>query len=44
MGIDVPGEISVTGFDNITLSEVVTPSLTTLHIPGIKSDERSSPV
>ena len=33
MGIDVPGQISVTGFDNITLSEVVYPSLTTLHIP-----------
>ena len=33
MGIDVPGQVSVTGFDNITLSEVVYPSLTTLHIP-----------
>jgi DNA-binding LacI/PurR family transcriptional regulator len=33
MGIDIPGQISVTGFDNITLSEVVSPSLTTLHIP-----------
>jgi LacI family transcriptional regulator len=33
MGIDVPGQISVTGFDNITLSEVVYPALTTLHIP-----------
>ena len=33
MGIDVPGDISVTGFDNITLSAVVYPSLTTLHIP-----------
>lgn len=33
MGIEVPGQISVTGFDNITLSEVVYPALTTLHIP-----------
>ena len=33
MNIDVPGQISVTGFDNITLSEVVHPSITTLHIP-----------
>lgn len=33
MGIDVPGDISVTGFDNITLSAVVYPALTTLHIP-----------
>lgn len=31
-GIDVPGQVSVTGFDNITLSEVVYPALTTLHI------------
>ncbi len=33
MNIDVPGQISVTGFDNITLSEVVHPAITTLHIP-----------
>jgi len=33
MGIDVPGQVSVTGFDNITLSEIVYPALTTLHIP-----------
>ncbi|HSP67293.1 MAG TPA: LacI family DNA-binding transcriptional regulator [Bryobacteraceae bacterium] len=33
IGIDVPGDISVTGFDNITLSAVVYPALTTLHIP-----------
>lgn len=33
MGIEVPGQVSVTGFDNISLSEVVYPALTTLHIP-----------
>jgi len=33
MGIDVPGQVSETGFDNITLSEVVYTALTTLHIP-----------
>jgi DNA-binding LacI/PurR family transcriptional regulator len=33
MGMDVPAQVSVTGFDNITLSEVVYPALTTLHIP-----------
>lgn len=32
-GIQVPQEISVTGFDNIRLSEFCTPSLTTVHIP-----------
>ncbi|MEP6961489.1 MAG: substrate-binding domain-containing protein, partial [Acidobacteriota bacterium] len=33
MGVDVPGQVSVTGFDNISLSEIVYPALTTLHIP-----------
>lgn len=32
-GIRVPEDISVTGFDNITLSEFCSPSLTTVHIP-----------
>jgi len=29
----VPGDVSVTGFDNITMSEFSCPSLTTIHIP-----------
>jgi DNA-binding LacI/PurR family transcriptional regulator len=33
VGIRVPEEVSVTGFDNIKLAEVCFPSLTTLHIP-----------
>jgi DNA-binding LacI/PurR family transcriptional regulator len=32
-GLRVPQDVSVTGFDNIALSEVSNPSLTTLHIP-----------
>jgi DNA-binding LacI/PurR family transcriptional regulator len=32
-GIQVPSEVSVTGFDNIKLSEFCSPALTTLHIP-----------
>jgi len=32
-GIRVPGDLSVTGFDNIKLSEFSYPPLTTLHIP-----------
>ncbi len=32
-GLRVPEDISVTGFDNITLSEFCSPSLTTVHIP-----------
>ena len=33
MGLDVPRDVSVAGFDNISLSEVIYPALTTLHIP-----------
>lgn len=33
LGLHVPDDVSVTGFDNITLSEMMTPSLTTVHIP-----------
>ncbi|MGB9458263.1 MAG: LacI family DNA-binding transcriptional regulator [Bryobacteraceae bacterium] len=32
-GLSVPGDVSVTGFDNITMSEFCCPSLTTIHIP-----------
>jgi DNA-binding LacI/PurR family transcriptional regulator len=32
-GIRVPGDISVTGFDNVKLSEFCSPALTTVHIP-----------
>jgi DNA-binding LacI/PurR family transcriptional regulator len=32
-GIRVPRDISVTGFDNINLSEFCFPALTTIHIP-----------
>ena len=32
-GISVPGDVSVAGFDNISLSEMMYPALTTVHIP-----------
>jgi DNA-binding LacI/PurR family transcriptional regulator len=39
----VPGEIAVIGFDDIPLAALVTPALTTCHVPryelGVKSVE-----
>ncbi len=32
-GLEVPAQVSVTGFDNVTLSQYAVPALTTVHIP-----------
>jgi len=36
MGMTVPHDISITGFDDIDLAEVVEPPLTTVHVPHRK--------
>jgi len=33
LGLDVPGDVSITGFDNIDIASVVDPRLTTIHVP-----------
>lgn len=34
LGIDVPGAISIVGFDDLPLSQHLSPTLTTMHVPS----------
>ncbi len=34
MGIDVPGDLSITGFDDLEIAAHFNPSLTTVHVPA----------
>ena len=42
MGIKVPDDVSITGFDGIELARVVTPKLTTVRVPHSEMGRRAA--
>lgn len=44
MGLSVPREVSITGFDDIELAHVISPALTTVHVPHREMGRRAAEV
>ncbi|MEM0949954.1 MAG: LacI family DNA-binding transcriptional regulator [Pseudomonadota bacterium] len=42
LGIRVPQDVSITGFDDIELASIVTPPLTTVHVPHRKMGQQAA--
>ncbi len=42
MGLKIPDDVSITGFDDIDISEVVDPKLTTVHVPHRRMGEAAA--
>ena len=42
MGLNVPGAISITGFDDLEIATVVQPSVTTVHVPHQKMGTKAA--
>lgn len=44
LGIRVPQDISITGFDDIEIADIITPALTTVHVPHREMGRRAAQV
>ncbi|MGJ8603809.1 MAG: LacI family DNA-binding transcriptional regulator [Marivita sp.] len=42
MGVSVPQDVSITGFDDIELARIVTPQITTVHVPHREMGRRAA--
>lgn len=42
MGMDVPGDVSIVGFDNLPLSAHLRPALSTVHVPSKRMGEAAA--
>lgn len=42
MGLDVPKDLSITGFDDIELARIVSPTITTVHVPHREMGRRAA--
>lgn len=44
LGLTIPSDVSITGFDDIEISEIVSPALTTVHVPHRRMGARAAQV